>query len=375
MLAMSVGLSAFADELSEKEKQYENSQERMEELKEKIGELGAQILDGQNKVKILEGNIARVDMEIKTLQNQIKDMENKIDYATKELNLAIAKYNQQDKMMQKRINTMYKNGTTMGYLEALLSSESFADFVSRADIIKKVVDYDIETLKEMKAKRQEIDKKKAELEEDKSQLVAMKSSLDNKKAALVKQNQERKNLVALLSRQKSTYESDLKEEEAAAEKLMKEINALRSYKGSYDGNKWPILHKSDFPSGKTPRITSPFGYRTDPITGSKAYHSGLDIGTAGLTNIPVYAMAGGKVILSRYYGGYGYTVVIDHGSGLTTLYAHNNTLLVKEGDTIQGGTKIALSGSTGRSTGPHVHFGVAMKGEYIDPAPYYVLGP
>jgi murein DD-endopeptidase MepM/ murein hydrolase activator NlpD len=301
-------------------------------------------------------------------------MENKIDYTTKELNAAIANYNQQDERMKKRINTMYKNGTSMGYLEIILSSDSFADFISRTDILKKIVDYDIETLKEMKQKREEIDEKKAGLEQDKAEQVAMKSSLDNKKSALVQQNKERKNLVALLSRQKSEYESSLKAEEEAAEKLKKEINALRTYKGSYDGSKWAILHKSDF-TNYSPRITSYFGYRTDPITGVKSYHSGLDIGTGGVKNKPVYAMAAGKVIISRYYGGYGYAVVIDHGSGLTTLYGHNNTLLVKEGQTVEGGQKIALSGSTGRSTGPHVHFGVQMNGEYIDPQPYYMLGP
>ena len=90
--------------------------------------------------------------------------------------------------------------------------------------------------------------------------------------------------------------------------------------------------------------------------------------------IPIYAMAPGRVILSRYYGGFGYTVVIDHGSGLATLYAHNNKLLVSQGQIVVGGQRIALSGSTGRSTGPHLHFGVQKDGKYINPQPYLLIG-
>lgn len=370
---MFFGISAFADELSDAQKALVESQKKADQYKGKIDDLEDQILEGNKQVETLNNNITTVNGQINDMQNRITDKEKQIETATNELDAAIADYNQQDERMKSRINAMYKNGTTTGYLEVILESESFADFISRADIMEKVVNYDIGLLKEMKQKREDIDSRKTALEQDKSDLVAMKSDLDNKKATLVAQNATKKNMVALLSRQKNDYMAALKDEEATAAKLKEEVKKLSTYPGRFDGKKWSIIHVADFPNGAKPRITSPFGWRTDPITGVKAYHDGIDIGTALYKNIPVYAMAKGKVIIARYYGGYGNAVVIDHGGGLSTLYGHNNTLLVKEGQIVEGGQKIALSGSTGRSTGPHVHFGVQLNGDYVDATPYLII--
>lgn len=379
LLIMSFSVAAFADDKPDKEKdleqQYEESKGKINEYNDKIADLKDKILSEQSQVTALENNIVQVNSDIKNLETQITDMTKKIDTTTKELNIAIADYNTQDDRMKNRINAMYKNGTSMGYLEVILESKSFADFISKADIMKKIVDYDMDLLKEMREKREEINNKKLGLEKDKSDLVAMKNTLDQKKQSFTEQNNQKKSVVALLSREKSDYESLRKQEEANAAKINNEINVLRSYKGQFNGEVRPILHKSDFPSGVVPRISSTFGYRIDPITGGKAYHSGLDIATKGYKNIPVYAMAEGKVIIARYEpAGYGNVVVIDHGSGFATLYGHNNQLLVKTGDTVEAGQEIALSGSTGRSTGPHVHFGVQHDGNWVDPAPYYILG-
>jgi len=378
LLIFSLGTSVFAEDTSgreqELENQWDNSQEKIDNLNNSISDLKDKILNSQKQAKTLETSISKVDGEIKAMMQKITAAQNKIDVATKELDAAIEDYNLQDERMKKRINALYKNGTTTGYLEVILESRSFADFMSKADILQKIVNYDVDMLKEMKQKREEINKKKVLLEKDKAELVALKNNLDTNKKTLVKQNQDKKTIIAQLGRDKASYESMLHQEEATAAKIKGEINALRSYRGNYDGSKWAILHISDFPSGVIPRISSPFGYRTDPITGSKAYHSGLDISTRGYNNIPVYAMAGGKVIVAKYYGIYGNTVVIDHGSGVTTLYAHNTSLVVSVGAEVKGGQKVANSGTTGRSTGPHVHFGVQIYGEYVDPAKYYMLG-
>lgn len=378
LLVFSISTSVLAVDTNDKEKELENqldnSEEKIDGLKGSISDLKDKILSSQKQAKTLETNILKVDGEIRAMMQKITGVQNKVDVASKELDAAIEDYNLQDARMKKRINALYKNGTTTGYLEVILESKSFADFMSKADILQKIVNYDVDMLKEMKQKREEINKKKVLLEKDKAELVVLKNNLDANKKTLVKQNQDKKTIIAQLGRDKASYESILSQEEATAAKIKGEINALRSYRGNFDGSKWAILHISDFPSGVTPRISSYFGYRTDPITGSKAYHSGLDISTRGYNNIPVYAMAGGKVIVSKYYGTYGNTVVIDHGSGVTTLYAHNTSLVVSVGAMVKGGQKIANSGTTGRSTGPHVHFGVQIYGEYVDPANYYLLG-
>lgn len=375
IITMLFATEAYADDITDKQNQYDKVQDNIEKATEQYNDLNEEVVAGQKQIQAADNSIQSLNKDIENMNSKIKAQQVKIDSATKELNEAIDEYNEQDERMKKRINAMYKNGTSFGYLEVILESSSFADFMSRAEIMKRILDYDVDMLREMKQKREAIDKKKAELEQDKAELVAEKAGIESKKKELEKQKSERKTLVAKVSRQMAQLKSYIEQEEATAKKLENEIRALMSNKGDYDGSKYAILKKSDYPKGASPVITSGFGYRIDPITGQKsAYHSGIDIGTGRTVNIPVYAMSSGKVILAKWYGGYGNAVVIDHGGGLSTLYAHNNKLLVKVGDNVLGGQQIALSGSTGRSTGPHVHFGVMKNGEYIDPTPYLLFG-
>lgn len=365
---------AFADDISDMQGEYDKTQQKIDDLKDQKQDITEEIEEDEKKVKTLESNIASINQDIVNMQIKINGVQKKINVTTDQLNAAIEEYNGQDERMKKRINALYKNGTSMGYIQVILEASSFSDFITRADIMKKIVDYDMNMLSDMKEKRDEIDKKKAELEQDKAELVALKANMDNSKGQLVTKKKEQDKMIALLSRKLSIVNSTLAQEEAAAKKILEEIARLSS-KGIYDGSKYAIIRRSDFPSGKSPRITSSYGYRIDPITGRKgAYHSGVDIGTALLKDIPIYSMAPGRVVLAKWYGGYGNTVVIDHGSGFSTLYAHNNKLLVSVGQTVIGGQKIALSGSTGRSTGPHLHFGAMKNGNYVDPTPYLFIG-
>lgn len=375
--AMMVSLSctAFANEISDKQNMLSGVKGRIGDLKDQISDLSDNIDDNQKTVEDLDQRINNVGSDIRSLQSKIGSVQKKIDSTTVELDAAERDYSKQDQRMKDRINALYKNSTDGGYLGVILESASFAEFISKSDIVQKVVDYDMQMLEEMKQKREMIDKKKAELEQDKRELASDKAQLDYKKEQLVANQNSRKKLIAAYTQQKTQSEKDLEDEEAAAAKITKDILALQDKNKNYDGGKWAILRRSDYPSGKSPKITSTFGSRIDPVTGKRGeFHSGIDIGTGGVTNIPVYAMSGGKVIIARWYGGYGYCVVIDHGSGLASLYGHNNKLLVTEGQTVSGGQRISLSGSTGRSTGPHVHFGIQKNGQYINPAPYLMFG-
>jgi murein DD-endopeptidase MepM/ murein hydrolase activator NlpD len=375
IVALVFNFSAFADDIKDKQDQLEETQGNIDKTKDTIDDLKDRILDNESQAKKLDGSISAVDSDILKMKQKINSVQNDLDKATEELNAAIDDYNKQDASMKKRINALYKNSTSEGYLEVLLESQSFSDFVTRVDILKKIIDYDIRMLEEMKQKREEINRKKLAIEQKKAELVSLKADLDAKKKKLVAQKNEKKKLLTLLNQQKAHYIDILEQEEAEASKLQKEIKELLAKsQGNYDGSKYAILHRSDFPSSSLPRITSYFGYRVDPITHTTRYHSGLDISTRRLEDKPVYAMAPGRVIKASYSGSYGNVVIIDHGSGFATLYAHNNSLLVKAGDYVTGGEKIALSGSTGRSTGPHVHFSVLKDGEFINPLPYYFLG-
>jgi murein DD-endopeptidase MepM/ murein hydrolase activator NlpD len=374
ILVISFSVPSIADEITDKQNQVKQINDNIDKMEDQKDTLEEQIDDTSKKVKTIETDIAGINADIKTTQSKINSVQSKIDTTTKELNAAIDEYNGQDDSMKKRINALYRNGTSTNYLQVIIESKSFADFISNLDVMQKIVDYDVTMLKKMKEMRDSIAGKKTALEGDKSELVSLKSDLDGKKGKLVSQKSEQTKLVSLLSRSVADLNSKIAAEEASAKKLEKEITNLMNKKKNYDGSKYAILHRSDYPSGKSPKITSYFGSRRDPITGRMgAYHSGMDIGTGG-ASVPVYAMSGGKVIIARWYGGYGNCIVIDHGSSIASLYGHNSKLLVKEGDTVMGGQQIAVSGSTGRSTGPHVHFGIQKNGAWINPEPYLLIG-
>lgn len=366
-----VGFADTDQKIKDTQNQIDGSQQRINKMKDQYDDLSDKVAAENREIKKMNDSISAMDKEISNMNSKIKSAQAKIDTTTKELDAAVQDYNEQDERMSKRINTVYKNGTSYGYIEVLLDSTSFSDFVTRTDILKKIMDYDIDMLREMKDKREAIEKKKAELEQNKTELVALKSGIEGKKNSLVKSKSDRQKLVAIAARDAATLKGNIDAEQATAERLKKELASLLVSKGVYDGRTFTILKASDFPSGTYPRISSGFGSRVDPITGKMgAFHAGIDISTSGQVNIPVYAMSSGTVVLSKWYGGYGNAIVIDHGSGLSTLYGHNNKLLVIAGQKVQAGQKIALSGSTGRSTGPHVHFGVMKNGEWVNPSPY-----
>lgn len=366
--------TAYADQIGDLQKQYDKIQDRIDSNKQQADDLEDQIAIDQKNVNTLETSISKADQDINALQDKIDAAQAKIDTTTIQLNAAIADYQKQDAAMKERINALYKNDTSAGFIEVILESTSFSDFITKADILKKIVNYDVDMLKEMKEKRDAINAAKVELDKEKADLLADQSTLNNKKENLLSMKKDETDAMSSLRNKVAQLNSDNEAEDRAAKLILEQIAKLQDQGGYYDGSKYAIIHRADFPAGKSPRITSGFGSRIDPITGKMgAFHQGIDIGTAGVVNIPVYAMSGGKVIIARWYGGYGNCVVIDHGGSISTLYGHNNKLLVSEGQTVAGGQKIALSGSTGRSTGPHVHFSVIKNGNYIDPSPYLLI--
>ena len=253
--------------------------------------------------------------------------------------------------------------------EILAESESFLDFFRRVQFLILLEKTNKEMLIELVEQKQEIEVKKSLKTED-SDTVAQKISdtdLELKKINMSKEELEKEinatkgKMTNLLS-----LEDDLEKESKALvnkiNKLVEEENAKNPTKPTYTGGamKWPL------PSST--RITSQFGNRKDPITGKNAYHSGIDIGAPKGNSI--IAAADGKVILAGWNGGYGNCVIIDHGNGITTLYGHASSLLVSKGQTVKAGTVIAKVGSTGRSTGNHLHFEVRKNGSPVDPMKY-----
>jgi len=313
-----------------------------------------------NRIQSLEEEINKSQTEIQTLQTRIVTTESEINKSLKNLLEAESNIEGKQDVMGDRLNVMYKNGT-IGYAEVLLNSKSLTDLLTNIDMVKKIVNHDVDLLKDMKEQRDLIEEQKISLENQKRQLVNLRSSIKQKQEILVVSRGEQERLRANLAQDKIETEKQLNQLEKEANELTNRLRSLQS-SGAYMGGalQWPV-------TGYT-SISSPFGNRIHPILKTQRFHSGIDVPAP--SGVGVVAAGAGKVVSSGTLGSYGRTVIIDHGGGIMTLYAHNSSLLVSNGDTVAKGQRIALIGSTGASTGPHLHFEVRKDGQYVDPVPY-----
>ncbi len=325
---------AFATSQSDLRNELDDVESAQDEVSKKIQQVTSDIQEAQKKVDNL-------NYQISATQSEISDTEKKIEVKEEEMK-------EREDNLNERLKVMYKSGS-VGFVDILLGSNSISEFVSNMELIQKIYKNDmnvLETLekeyKELEQIQSELEEKKAKLADQKTQLAAQKAELDAKKKELEKEEDELK---------------------AEADRLTTEIVKLMDAESPYVGGKftWPV------PSSRY--ISSSFGNRLHPLLKVWKYHTGIDIGASSGQNI--LAAASGKVIMATVYGGYGNFIMIDHGGGIVTCYGHASKLLVSKGDTVKRGDVIALVGSTGVSTGPHLHFEVRENGAYVDPMSYF----
>lgn len=310
----------------------------------------------------LDAEITRISEKIHKLEGQIFENQTKLDATQKELEEAKIKSQQQNESYITRVKYMIENGSST-YLEVLSTSNSLTDFLNRIEIVKMVSEYDKNLLDTLKATEEKIANLANELEATQNALVADKNSLEGEKTSL---NQK----IAQNESYQKALESDLAAyEKAYNEAKQREAAAWSSAQSKVSKNTTFVGGKFGWPSDSTTYITSYYGKRTHPILGTVRGHGGLDIGAAYGTN--VLAANDGTVIVAGYNaGGYGNYIIIDHGGGYTSLYGHNSSLCVSVGQKVTRGQVIAKCGSTGLSSGPHIHFEIRINGSTVDPLPY-----
>lgn len=331
---------------------------QLSDVKKKLNE-GKKLESSLNReIQALENKINTSQAEINVLSNNITATQTKIDEAFADLDKLEKDMDAQNNNLKGRLRTMYKNGS-VGFVDVLLGSTGVTELMTNMDRVQRIYDNDKQVMEELEVQHKIIDAQKKYLLELESDLVVNKQEEATKKEAL----NEDKSVVADKKAQVKKDNKALTEMEKAflaeANRLKAEILASQSSDTTYSGGKmaWPA-------PGVT-RITSPFGYRIHPILKVKKLHTGIDIGAPSGTTI--VAANGGTVIKAGWNNSYGNMVMIDHGGGIVTLYAHNSKLLVKKGDVVSRGQAISKSGSTGRSTGPHLHFEVRVNGDYKNP--------
>lgn len=307
--------------------------------------------------------------KLAVLNGQISDTTIALKEAGKELEEAVARVDSRDHLLQSRVKLMYTNGF-VSYLDVLFQATSFADFLDRYQALRMIVGQDQEILAANKRDRDLVEVKKQDIETKLAEIRTMYDDAQALKEQLVAQEQEKERAVQILSQKEQEFEEISEQQEALLAELARKRSKLYAEKlekqksSAYSGGQltWPL------PGRFT--ITSGFGGRTDPFTKKSSSHKGIDIGAPQGTTI--VAAESGVVLIAEWVNGYGNAVVIDHGGGLWTWYGHirNGGIKVNEGDTVKRGDKIAEVGSTGQSTGPHLHFEVRKNEKPVDPNPY-----
>lgn len=374
----STSLKEAQQEKAALEKALEKAKQTINELKEskgdvqaKVNDLNTQLMNISSRITALENQLAQKNQELTEKKDQIEDTKDQLEDAKKQ-------EEQQYTDMKVRIQFMYENAQE-SYFEALFDSESFSDFLNSAEYIIQIQEYDRKKLKEYQETVAYIDGVEQQLEEDYATLEEMKKEVEQEKASV----EQEKASVAALMKQRETelagiegnidsaqsdadyYAAEIKaQEEIIAE--IKRIEAEKAAAGKQDNPYTGGVFTWPCPSST--RVTSDYGTRVSPMGGASSNHKGIDIGASG--GAAIVAAADGTVTTASYSSAAGNYVMIDHGGGLYTVYMHASALLVSPGQTVSAGQTIAQVGSTGISTGNHLHFGVSLNGSYVSPWSY-----
>ena len=350
--------------------QKEQVTQELEKAEEQLTYVQGELSDAVIQIQELDDRIKEYQKQLDEVNANYQELQEKVKKSEEELEIARTDYEKKLGLLQDRLVAIYKNGETR-YLDVLLNSKSIIDFVSKYYVVQKIVEYDSKAIEELNQKKQEVEKINNQLEEDKAKMKLAKVEAEKQTVVLTNTKTVHENYKNSLSESEKQITAEIdsyKKQQEELENLIRYTIDGSTYELKYSGGVmiWPTLESS--------YITSPYGSRLHPIQGVIKNHDGIDIG--GSTGDPVYAAADGIVIYSQFNtGGYGNMVMIDHGLNsdgvkIVTLYAHGNKLLKNVGDTVKQGDIIMEMGSTGNSTGPHVHFEVRENGTHVDPKNY-----
>lgn len=341
-------------------KKLNSSKKEMEKLKKELQKNKKAQDKTSKELRYLDLQVEKTEVELEIVENKLKSVTDSITKTLKELEYAKKSLHDKNDLLNSRIKVMYKNGT-IGIMEVLLTSKNLTDFLTRLDMVKEIVNHDVNLLKYMKEQKELIEEKKLKLEKDKLLLAKTQQEVVKKKSSLEVATRAKERKIKELKNNYKEMNRQIDELNDYAKKLAKKIVKLQSNAKYYGGEMaWPVPGYY--------RISSPFGKRFHPILKVYKLHTGMDIPAP--TGKKVIAANNGKVIHAGWAGGYGKAVMIDHGGKIVTLYAHNSKVLVKAGQVVKKGQTIALIGSTGYSTGPHSHFEVRKNGKYVNPYPW-----
>lgn len=397
---------AFASSVQNAQNQKNRLEQKKADVENTIDSLEKQKLGIIAYIEKLDKQLGKLTAQMERTQDKIEKKAEQLDQTKKDLKAAKETEKNQYETMKKRIKYMYENGS-QDYIEIVLKADSFGDLLNRVEYINKISEYDNNLLDNYKETKQLISEKKTEQTKQLEELNDMKKELEieqdgveklmsNKRTQLAKKKEAIRSSKAAvddyqaqIQKQEELIEQLLEEERRKAEeeerrrreeeeRKRREEEEKRNNQAANNQNSQTNGGSSSgqfnssaglrWPLNVSGTITSTFGYRESPTAGASSNHKGIDIAVP--TGTPVVAAGSGKVVVSSYQAAAGNYIMIYHGNGLYTVYMHNSSLKVSVGETVSKGQVIALSGSTGVSTGPHLHFGVNKNGSYVNPLNY-----
>ena len=370
------------DKIKESEESKKQAEEEKKALKSNLTDVKSLLASLETSksnletyIQELDADLADINAKIDQLNVLISDKEFEIGVTEKELEEAKSVEQAQYNLMKKRVKFMYERGGTSN-IEMLLSSKSFVDFLNKAEFINRISAYDRRMLDSY------IDAKD-QVAEKEQMLISQKSELEEAKAAVQNEQDAVEALMADKEQEITVFEGDISNKEAAIaeyeamiaeqDQIIKDLEAaiLEEKKRLLAENKKAIVYdggKFKWPAPSYTRISDEYGYRIHPILGTQQFHNGVDM--AAPNGSPILTAYDGEVIAASYSPTMGNYIMIDHGDGLITIYMHASSVSVSEGTMVARGEQIGCVGSTGRSTGPHLHFSVRENGQYVSPWNY-----
>lgn len=383
MIGMAAAFSSYATstQMEDAKKKVSALEEEKKKMEGTLKELEGLKSDAAAYVKRLDADLSSLAAELTQLEGEISQKEEEIAQAQIRLQEAKNVEAHQYDTMKLRIKYMYENGET-SFMDSIVRSQSISELLNRAEYVSQIAEYDRRMLREYAAAKEAVRAEEETLSKEHEALLGMQESTEAKQASVQQLLSTKKaelaafqTKIASAQSEIGQYEADIKAQEDEMKKIEAEMKrreeearkkaekAGKTYTVSNLGNisfKWPCPSSS--------RITSWFGDRESPTEGASSNHKGIDIGAS--TGSAIVAAADGEVVISTYSYSAGNYIMIDHGGGVSTVYMHCSQLLVSKGAKVTKGQTIAKVGSTGYSTGPHLHFGIRSGGSYVNPQNY-----
>lgn len=378
----------FAESISDLQDEQESVKNSIEQKKGELNTNASQKTATATKIQEITDSINATQQKIASYSTQIADQQASIDATNKKITETEAKLKEAQENLNDRLVTIYKDGN-VNYLDVLFKSEDFSNFLTRFEYLSYITKRDKQLVTQVEEMKTQLESQKATLEQQLSSLSALKSEEEDVKSLLEEQQGQQKSAYAELEKDEAALKEVIASMQATSDEIGEKIKTLQAEEeakraaaaaaanqsngavtasANASGYKATAAGNGIWPAPDSHVVTSNYGGRDYPLGGGYNFHLGTDI--AASYGTPVLAYQAGTVLIASYHWSYGNYVVIDHGNGFSTLYAHMSALTVSAGQTVTAGQQVGLIGSTGSSTGPHLHFETRINGSNVNAGPY-----